>query len=112
MYMHEIKQHTIHGVSHGTGRCDLGFGKPVVHMYLNLPHLLILSLQLGGVILPHDGLCKMQRPSTPRTEVDYNEWNVYDYPSIGQIAQMLRQNDIIPIFAAEANAKPIYDVSF
>ena len=33
-----------------------------------------------------------------------------DYPSIGQIAEKLRDNDIIPIFAAEENAKPIYDV--
>ena len=52
----------------------------------------------------------MVRPSTPNTEVDYNDWNVYDYPSIGQIAEALRRNNIFPIFAAEANAKPIYDV--
>ena len=63
-------------------------------------------IQLGGVILPHDGLCKVFQPQT-----DYNEWNVYDYPSIGQIAEALRRNDIIPIFAAERRAKPIYDVS-
>ena len=51
-------------------------------------------------------------PTTPGAEVDYNDWDVYDYPSIGQIAELLRLNDIIPIFAAEANARPIYDVSF
>lgn len=44
-------------------------------------------------------------------ENEYNDWDVYDYPSIGQIAEALRRNDIIPIFAAEARAKPIYDVS-
>ena len=48
--------------------------------------------------------------SAPGAEVDYNDWDVYDYPSIGQIAELLRQEDIIPIFAAEANARPIYDV--
>ena len=33
-----------------------------------------------------------------------------DYPSVGQIAQALRENDIIPIFAAEADALAIYEV--
>ena len=50
-------------------------------------------------------------PSTPGVEVDYNDWDVYDYPSIGQIAELLRRQDIIPIFAAESSARPIYDVS-
>ena len=68
-------------------------------------------LQLGGVVLPHDGLCKVARP-TAGEEVDYNDWDLYDYPSIGQIAEALRRNDIIPIFAAESRARPIYDVSY
>ena len=67
---------------------------------------LYLLIQLGGVILPHDGLCKVTSPGN-----EYNDWDIYDYPSIGQIAEALRRNDIIPIFAAEARAKPIYDVS-
>ena len=66
--------------------------------------------QLGGVILPNDGLCRMNTTSAPGEEVDYNDWDVYDYPSIGQIAELLRREDIIPIFAAEANARPLYDV--
>ena len=36
--------------------------------------------------------------------------SLQDYPSVGQIAEKLRQFDIIPIFAAEENAKPFYDV--
>lgn len=67
-------------------------------------------MQLGGVVLPHDGLCKMQRPAEPNAQVDYQDWDVYDYPSIGQIAEALRRNDIIPIFAAEARALPVYEV--
>ena len=52
----------------------------------------------------------MSPPTSPNMEVDYNEWDTYDYPSIGQIAELLRRNDIIPIFAAESGARPIYDV--
>ena len=43
--------------------------------------------------------------------VDYQDWDTLDYPSIGQIALALRQQDIIPIFAAEAGARAFYDVS-
>ena len=53
----------------------------------------------------------MSLPTSQNMEVDYNEWDTYDYPSIGQIAELLRRNDIIPIFAAESGARPIYDVS-
>ena len=34
-----------------------------------------------------------------------------DYPSVGQINFLLRRFDIIPIFAAEAAARPFYEVS-
>lgn len=43
--------------------------------------------------------------------VNYNDWITLDYPSFGQIAQALRDNDIIPIFAAQASALPIYEAS-
>lgn len=42
--------------------------------------------------------------------VDYEDSLTYDYPSVGQIAQALREQDIIPIFAAEANVRHFYDV--
>ena len=44
------------------------------------------------------------------TTQDYDDWITLDYPSIGQIAQALRENDIIPIFAAESRALPVYEV--
>ena len=53
----------------------------------------------------------MALPSTPGGEVDYNDWGTYDYPSIGQIAELLRSSEIIPIFASVENIQPIYDVS-
>lgn len=65
--------------------------------------------QLGGVVLPHDGLCKITGTTAPQ---DYDDWITLDYPSVGQIAQALRDNDIIPIFAAQASALPAYQVSF
>ncbi len=42
--------------------------------------------------------------------LDYNDWITLDYPSVGQIAQALRDNEIIPIFAAQAFALPAYEV--
>ena len=63
------------------------------------------------MIRPNDGMCRVNTPSSLGQEVDYNDWNVYDYPSIGQIAELLRREDIIPIFAAESSARPIYEVS-
>ena len=69
---------------------------------------LSLSLsQLGGVITPHDGACRTVADSNG---AEYDDWITLDYPSIGQIAQALRENDIIPIFAAEARALPVYQV--
>ena len=43
--------------------------------------------------------------------VEYDQSLVYDYPSVGQIAQALREQDIIPIFAAEQSVREFYDVS-
>ncbi len=64
--------------------------------------------QLGGVILPNDGSCKISGTTAPQ---DYNNWITLDYPSIGQIAQALRENEIIPIFAAQQGALPVYQVT-
>ena len=62
------------------------------------------------MVLPNDGRCRMDMPSFPGAEVDYKDWNVYDYPSIGQIADLLRKNDIIPIFTVIESFRGIYDV--
>ena len=42
--------------------------------------------------------------------MEYMDAELYDYPSVGQIAQALREQDIIPIFAAERDARDFYDV--
>ncbi|XP_064401287.1 integrin beta-1-like [Halichondria panicea] len=62
--------------------------------------------KLGGIVLPHDGKCRMNGTRAP---LDYNDWITLDYPSVGQVAQALRDNGIIPIFAAEARALPAYE---
>ena len=53
----------------------------------------------------------MNAPSTPDAEVDYNDWNIYDYPSIGQIKELLRKKDIFIIFAVVRPLRELYDVS-
>ncbi len=70
--------------------------------------LYIPRSQLGGVILPNDGSCKISGTTAPQ---DYNDWITLDYPSIGQIAQALRENEIIPVFAAQQTALPGYQVT-
>ena len=41
----------------------------------------------------------------------YEGYGTYDYPSIGQIARALSENEIIPIFAVTNNVRNIYEVS-
>ena len=43
--------------------------------------------------------------------MNYQDALKYDYPSVGQIAQALRTQDIIPIFAAQQGVREFYDVS-
>lgn len=50
--------------------------------------------------------------SSADATVDLPDSNIFDYPSVGQIAQALRENDIIPIFAAQEDVSDFYDVSF
>lgn len=54
----------------------------------------------------------MNAPNTPGVDVDYNGWNVYDYPSIGQISELLFKKDIFIIFAVIHQFRELYDVSF
>lgn len=39
---------------------------------LSLP---TLPPQLGGVIIPHDGLCKIPGPAPVGRNIDYQEWD-------------------------------------
>lgn len=66
-------------------------------------------MQLAGIVRPHPNECLLQR--TGPGIVEYMNSLTYDYPSVGQIAQALRQEDIIPIFAAEQSVREFYDVS-
>ena len=59
------------------------------------------------MVLPHDGLCKIDGTTAPQ---DYNDWITLDYPSIGQVAHALRENDIIPIFAVQETVEKLYQV--
>ncbi len=43
--------------------------------------------------------------------VSYMDTEIYDYPSVGQIATALREEGIIPIFAATFDTLNIYSVS-
>ena len=72
----------------------------------------IVFLQLGGLILPHTSTCMMPNdgPHTGDEPVEFMNAETLDYPSVGQIAQALRDQDIIPIFAAERNALDFYEV--
>lgn len=74
--------------------------------------LLCFLLQLAGIVLPHPNVCMLPDgiPSGA-SFVEYSESLTYDYPSVGQIAQALRDQDIIPIFAAEQSVRAFYDVS-
>ncbi len=85
--------------------------KPLLCSFINRQLLssyhFLQYIQLGGIVLPHDGKCRMNGTRAP---LDYNDWITLDYPSVGQVAQALRDNGIIPIFAAEARALPAYEV--
>lgn len=65
--------------------------------------------KLAGVVRPNDGTCRISGQPTMSTPVEYDDWDTQDYPSVGQIAEALREFDIIPIFAAEMSALPIYE---
>lgn len=43
--------------------------------------------------------------------MSYEDAEIYDYPSVGQIARALREQEIIPIFAATSSQQPLYEVS-
>jgi hypothetical protein len=64
-------------------------------------------VQLAGIVRPHPNQCMLQ----PGDNVEYQDSLTYDYPSVGQIAQALRDQDIIPIFAAEQAVVNFYRVS-
>jgi len=69
------------------------------------------STQLGGAVVPYPNTCRLPDAiPSGQSFVSYEDSEVYDYPSVGQIAQALRDQDIIPIFAATNDVQPIYEV--
>lgn len=62
------------------------------------------------MVFPNDGKCRMPMQSSPGDAVYYKPYDIYDYPSIGQIAELLRKNDIVPIFTVTGKVREMYNV--
>ncbi|XP_028663148.1 integrin beta-2 [Erpetoichthys calabaricus] len=58
--------------------------------------------KLAAILTPNDGQCHMVNKR-------YSKSNEMDYPSVGQVAQKLQQNNIQPIFAVTENMYPVYE---
>ena len=67
-------------------------------------------IQLGGLHERNDGNCYVPRQNSSGLPVDYQMWDVFDYPSVGQVQAMLRENDIILIIASRSVFQPTYEV--
>ncbi|XP_065610735.1 integrin beta-7 isoform X2 [Cyrtonyx montezumae] len=58
--------------------------------------------RLGGIARPCDGRCHLDEHG------EYSHSHLYDYPSVGHLAQVLSDADILPIFAVTAPVVPVY----
>ncbi|XP_039612361.1 integrin beta-2 [Polypterus senegalus] len=58
--------------------------------------------KLAAILTPNDGQCHMVNKR-------YSKSNEMDYPSVGQVAQKLQQNNIQPIFAVTENMYSVYE---
>ena len=63
-----------------------------------------------GLVKRSDGNCYVPRQGPSGLPVDYQAWSVFDYPSLGQVQQKLRENDIVLIIAATQQFQPLYQV--
>lgn len=74
----------------------------------------MFCIQLGGIILPHPSQCRMSRTNLAAINepVDLPDTELFDYPSVGQIAQALTEQNIISIFLTtqDNETRNIYDV--
>nr|XP_020664873.1 integrin beta-2 isoform X2 [Pogona vitticeps] len=57
--------------------------------------------KLGAILTPYDGKCYLE-------ENMYKRSNEYDYPSVGQLVQKLKENNIQPIFAVTSKMVDTY----
>ncbi|XP_036400959.1 integrin beta-2-like isoform X1 [Megalops cyprinoides] len=58
--------------------------------------------KLGSILLPNDCECHLDE------NLMYSKSNKLDYPSVGQVARKLAENNIQPIFAVTSNMEQIY----
>nr|XP_056705290.1 integrin beta-7 [Euleptes europaea] len=59
--------------------------------------------KLGGVYMPNDGHCHLDENGL------YTESHLYDYPSVGHLAEVLSQSNIQPIFAVTGSRILMYE---
>ncbi|XP_015214761.1 integrin beta-2 [Lepisosteus oculatus] len=57
--------------------------------------------KLGAILTPNDGKCHLENNR-------YTKSDELDYPSVGQLAQKLSENNIQPIFAVTDNVQNVY----
>lgn len=58
--------------------------------------------KLGAILTPNDGRCHLKNNL-------YEDSNKFDYPSVGQLAQKLAENNIQPIFAVTKKMVSTYE---
>ncbi|EMP36956.1 Integrin beta-7 [Chelonia mydas] len=58
--------------------------------------------KLGGIYLPNDNQCHLD------TDGLYSKSHIYDYPSVGHLAQVLSASNVQPIFAVTGSTLPVY----
>ncbi|XP_069828281.1 integrin beta-7 isoform X4 [Dendropsophus ebraccatus] len=58
--------------------------------------------KLGGIYMPTDGRCHLNENG------EYYHSNMFDYPSVGHLSQILTAANIQPIFAVTSNVLPTY----
>ncbi|XP_025927324.1 integrin beta-7-like, partial [Apteryx rowi] len=58
--------------------------------------------KLGGIFIPSDSRCHLDASGV------YSKSHLYDYPSVGHLAQVLSAANIQPIFAVTGPTVPVY----
>ncbi|CAJ0939657.1 unnamed protein product [Ranitomeya imitator] len=58
--------------------------------------------KLAGIYIPADGRCHLNENG------EYHHSNMFDYPSVGHLSQILTAANIQPIFAVTSNVLPTY----
>jgi len=64
--------------------------------------------RLAGILRPYDGQCYLERDASTPLPIQYNRWDEFDYPSVGQIVSLLTQFEVVTIFAVAQDRLPTY----